>query len=145
MTVFRHDCGENCGDNCYLKVRWDPNCLGKAYEDDTGLWPFPYPGGKCSATDIDAVLERKGRVLIVENKQGDKKVDTGQRLVFEAFVSMGAMVLVQWCREGCSDSVFRFDLWSAKGIREHTDAEGTRLKRDQLLQKWWAWADKEPA
>ena len=72
-------------------------------------------------------------------------MDTGQRLVFEAFVSMGAMVLVQWCREDCSDSVFRFDLWSAKGIREHTDAEGTRLKRDQLLQKWWAWADKEPA
>ena len=73
MTVFRHDCGENCGDNCYLKVRWDPNCLGKAYEDERGVWPFPYDGGECSATDIDAVLERKGRVLIVENKQGDEK------------------------------------------------------------------------
>lgn len=145
MTVFRHDCGENCGDNCYLKVRWDPNCLGKAYEDETGVWPFPYPGGECSATDIDAVLERRGRVLIVENKQGDTKVDTGQRLVFEAFVSMGAMVLVQWCREDCSDSVFRFELWFDGGIRERTGSEGTRLKRDELLAKWWAWADKAAA
>lgn len=148
MTEFRHSCGVSCGDNCYLKVRWNPDSLGKLYEQKHGVWPFRYSGGKCSATDVDGVLERNGQILVVENKQGLAQVNTGQRIALEAFVLRGAMVLVQWCKLDSADSVFRFELWRmlrSGGIRvdEFVGENGGRLQRDELLARWWEWAERQ--
>jgi hypothetical protein len=47
-------------------------------------------------SDIDGVVERNGRVLIVELKPAGAELPLGQRLMLRTFVGMGCTVWVVW-------------------------------------------------
>ena len=56
-------------------------------------WDFLLPafkGTKITPMDLDAVIERRGHVLILETKSPGKDVPMGQRITLETLVKIGA-------------------------------------------------------
>lgn len=53
-------------------------------------WLIPaFAGTKIEPTDIDAVVERRGKVLFFETKPNGKQVSTGQQITLETLVRLG--------------------------------------------------------
>lgn len=63
-------------------------------------------GGKCSLSDLDAVIERHGHILIVEMKKPDESMTTGQRILAEALASKKDMtVIIRWGVRGDTERI----------------------------------------
>ena len=77
-------------------LRRCPTCLAPASESKLGLRDYQWLGdalpGKVSPMDCDFVLERNGNFLIIEFKQADGYVPTGQFITLKALERMGAEV-----------------------------------------------------
>jgi hypothetical protein len=84
------------------------------------------------------VLERGGQTLIIENKTVGVSVNTGQRIVLEAFVAQGSTVLIQETQPPNEDEVVSFTVWKPDGTRE---SGAGRLERDEWLAEWWRRAE----
>jgi len=69
----------------YVAGQWDwailDGCFGK-----TRIRP----------TDVDGLVERKGKFLMLETKQLGATIPEGQRLTHKAFVAQGNSVIVVW-------------------------------------------------
>jgi hypothetical protein len=91
--------------------------------------------------DLDCVLERNGRVLILEFKPEKAHLPLGQRLTLKNFVRMGADVWVVWeHNDGDHASVGAMD---RNGNVQFVE-ENVRLRvLRQHISKWYSQASEE--
>lgn len=85
-------------------LRKCPTCLTPVAEARLGLRDYRWLGdalpGKVAPMDVDFLLERNGRFLIIELKPRHGRVSTGPLITFKAFKRLGADV---WLVRGALD------------------------------------------
>jgi hypothetical protein len=92
-------------------------------------WLEPECDNKIMPSDIDKVLERRGKFLTFETKRSGQLIPTGQRLLFDALVRKpGWTHLVLW---GDPDEPERMQVWP----REPEPAGRDEVRA--FVRRWW--------
>ena len=109
-----------------------------------GIWDWGILRGcfgdtKIEPTDIDGFVERKGQFLLIEAKDKNAALKTGQRITFEALHKTGFFtVLIAW---GETNKPERIELWH-NGKRKVYDP--ANLEKLRVIVSWWfKWADRK--
>lgn len=72
--------------NNYISALWDWSCLDSCFGNS-----------RIRVSDLDGIVERNGRFLVIEAKSSGAPVTTGQRRMFDAMASSGLFtVIVLW-------------------------------------------------
>jgi len=93
-------------------------------------------------TDIDGLIERNGKFLIIETKKPGAKIPQGQQILFDHMRGTGIMtVLIIW---GAPNKPEKAEVVTRKWnhIIEGDDVEG-RIKR--LVRRWFKWVNYDLA
>lgn len=81
-------------------LRGCPTCGTKVSNVDMGLrdyrWVSESLPGRVAPMDLDCVLEKNGRFLVMEFKPGGAPLPLGQRLTLKRLVRLGMDVWVVW-------------------------------------------------
>ena len=70
-----------------------------------GLWDWGFldrcfGNTNIRVTDIDGMVERNGKFLLIETKQYGVDIPTGQRIMFDNWLALGQTLLVIWGKQG---------------------------------------------
>jgi hypothetical protein len=87
------------------------------------------PPGVCFS-DVDAMLERRGRLLAIEYKRENERLSTGQRIMLE---TLARQHTVWYMRE--TDSPDLFDNINLGVDRQPTRSSKRLMRRS--LHEWW--------
>lgn len=105
-------------------------------------WDFLLPafkGTKIEPMDIDAVVERKGYILVFETKNAGKEIPLGQQLTLETLIKIGKgriQLIVIFCRPG--GEVESVEEWVYKN-NEVRKTPRTPCDKDYILSIVTAW------
>ena len=125
----------------------------KAFEE--AWWNFTFLTKllppKIKGMDVDHLIERRGRKLIIETKKPGAEIPLGQRIALESFVkddSHPVMILwgVQPEDKNQTPIIERFDVWlrtAQGGIRVLHFNPGTIEQVQRAVKRWWDSANKE--
>ena len=111
-------------------------------------WDFLLPafaGTKIMPMDIDAIVERKGRFLIIETKESGKSIPQGQEITLKSLLNLGkGAVLVLILYGKTVNSIRAADIWSYKNGNILQSGLLSCNADDMLFYvgKWFRWADK---
>lgn len=100
----------------YMAAVWDWGFLGPAL-------------GRCAVSDLDGIVERGGRFLVLETKRPGVPVPRGQAIMFDAMVAAGMTVIIIW---GHANQPTRVQVWGETTIHP-TNAEHLR----HLVREWF--------
>ncbi len=121
MVLRRGD--QTCPCQCHWNWSWIDGCFGIT---------------NISPTDIDAVIERNGRILVIETKHLNEELPTGQQLLFEQFSrKAGVVVVVLWGNRDMPEylQVCTGGVW---GAMRPTDKDSFR----RGVQRWFETAEQ---
>jgi len=107
-----------------------------------GIWDWGILRGcfgetRIEPTDIDGLVERNGKFLLIEAKAPNVELKRGQQITFQALQKTGVFsILIVW---GETNKPERMQLWTRKGEMLIDPASLDKLR--QIVAKWFAWAD----
>lgn len=113
-------------------------------------WSFLLPifeGTNIQPTDIDALVERFGRILILETKQPGKDVPLGQRKALETLLKLGRGNICVMVIYGKTDSaIVALEEWHYKKecIRMVPKKPCDFTHVIDRVAAWFKWANKRP-
>lgn len=131
----------------FVAGRWDWDRLG--YTDC-----FP---GNVSFMDVDAMLERNGRFLLIENKSlgpdgsSDLLMPTGQRRTYSQLASLRDFTVLQIVGDAITGDPHRIRQLGSIGINrsynlaQHVPIELRMKYLRRVLECWWNYADSKTA
>lgn len=126
---FRHDCNQyGCYlSECHPKTEWFASC-------------FP---GKISFSDMDHVVERNGRALIIEWKGEKGGIGRGQEIIWGKLTrgTMLTTIVVNGNPKSMEVSSYKI-CWNGKWDDAWTEAGLIDLK--DRIKKWADWAETHP-
>ena len=102
------------------------------------LWDWEFlndcfGGTRIRVTDIDGLVERNGKFLVIETKSPGKDIPRGQQILFDQMVETGIfVVLVIW---GEPNAPKRAQFWGC----EPMDADEEKIK--SLVRRWYDYAN----
>lgn len=118
-------------------LRKCPTCLTRVEDIKLGLRDFRWASdalpGKVAPMDVDFMLERNGRFLVIEFKPADMRVGMGQFITLKALEAMGIEV---WLVKGDGPEV---EVQCLEGGQWRDDAVTTV---DQLAASVAAWFEE---
>lgn len=110
------------------------------YTDQLWDWGFLnecFGGSSIKVSDIDGIVKRHGKFLVIECKSHNAEVPAGQAIMFNRMVRTGLFtVLVIW---GDANRPERCRLLTKKGTVEHSVANEWKIK--QIVSNWYEYAD----
>jgi len=96
---------------------------------------------KIRPTDIDGLVERNGRFLLLEAKGVGKLVGRGQQKVFDQLQRTGVFtIIIVWGDPGKPN---RIALLTRHGTKHYERATIATLR--MIVSNWYQWADKQRA
>lgn len=107
-----------------------------------GVWDWGILRGcfgetKIEPTDIDGLVERKGKFLLIEAKGSNADLKRGQRITFDALHKTGLFtILVVW---GPKNQPERIELWTRHKKLMYDPANLDRFR--SIVAWWYKWAD----
>ena len=107
-----------------------------------GVWDWGILRGcfgetKIEPTDIDGLVERKGKFLIIEAKAPSANLQVGQEITFEALRQTGLFtIIVVW---GETNKSSRIEVWTREG-KFPIRTSGLKTLR-KIVAKWFLAAD----
>ena len=88
-------------------------------------------------TDIDGLVERKGKFLFIETKRNGVAIPTGQEIMYNGLINTGAFtVLVIWGDNGDPKRI-RLITSKVQKIYENTNLDQLR----DIVSQWYEYAD----
>lgn len=118
-------------DGCYLKTLWDWGWLNDCFG-----------GSRIRPSDIDGVVEHKGRLLILEGKReglSGRVLSKGQRIMFEQVSGqLGALVLVLY---GDPPRTPRYLCQWLPGGRYVDERQCGADEVRAIVHRWYRWVD----
>jgi hypothetical protein len=113
-------------------------------------WNFLLPafvGSKITPTDIDAVVERKGKFLLFETKSPGKKVEAGQIIMLENLLKLGRGSIFLFILYGkINTEISQMEIWSLNKINnsikksEYFDCDSEFVL--EKVSSWFKWANR---
>ncbi len=110
----------------YLEGVWDWGFLNDCFRPS-----------RIKVTDIDGLVERNGRFLVLETKREGADIPQGQSILFRQYVKQGHWVLIIW---GYQDS----DTHDLLLLRPSGDMRYSGVGKSAIhaiVQDWYRWAD----
>lgn len=111
-----------------------PRQLNSNKDDRWDFLAGVLPGGICP-TDIDLVIERKGRFLVLEGKRSGAIFKTGQRRFYDALHDPPRVIVVHFYGTP-PDEVKEFAKWGDKAKPGDTEA------LIGWVRTWFEWVEK---
>lgn len=91
-------------------------------------WGFLSPAlGRCAVSDLDGIVERGGRFLVLETKMPGVDVPRGQAIMFDAMVRAGMTVIVIW---GHTNQPIAMQIWGKTGTMPTNEDELRTVVRE---------------
>ena len=119
-------------------LRSCPTCGTKVHDLDLGLrdfrWVAEHLPGAIAPMDIDFVLERKGKVLMLELKPEGVGLSIGARMTYRTFEKMGCSV---WVVQGDGPMVTLSRPGQSESVHMHID------DLIQMIVEWYNSADED--
>lgn len=109
-----------------------------------GLWDWGILDGcfgntKIAPTDLDGLVERNGRFLVLEAKGSGKAIGYGQQKTFDAMQKTGVFtVIVVWGKPNMPE---KLKVFTSKATLEYEPADLNKLRA--VVRQWFAWANRE--
>jgi len=109
-----------------------------------GIWDWGILGGcfgqtKIEPADVDGLVERNGKFLLIEAKGPTADLKQGQRITYEALQKTGVFsILIVW---GDTNKPERMELWTRSDKVIYNKAGLQKFR--EIVSKWFAWADGE--
>ena len=104
---------------------------------DWGFLDDCWGGTRIKVSDIDGIVERKGKFLVLEPKGIGINVPMGQRLMFEAMVRTGYFVVVIiW---GETNKPLQAQVLMPSGIKMYNNANVELIRN--IAKCWFSWAN----
>ena len=103
-----------------------------------GVWDWGILDGcfgqtRIAPTDIDGLVERNGKFLVIEAKGLTTDLKLGQRITLEALWRTGLFtIIIIW---GETDKPQRLELWNEQGKSDPYDADLDELRR--VVTEWF--------
>lgn len=109
-----------------------------------GFWDWSildgcFGEGKASISDIDGVIERKGKCLFIETKRPGVLIPQGQQITHQALIKSGHSVLIIF---GHTNKPVQMRLLTPRATLEYENANIDDLR--WIVEKWWKWANRGP-
>lgn len=102
---------------------------------DWGMLRGCFGSSKAAVSDIDGIIERRGRFLVIEAKSEGKAVPMGQSIMFSALAKIDQFtVVVVWGKPG---HVVKMQEWPAAAVA--ADNAGFR----KLVSNWYRRANSK--
>lgn len=107
-----------------------------------GVWDWGILRGcfgqtRIEPTDIDGLVERRGKFLVIEAKSPDADLRVGQRITLEALRRTGLFtILIVW---GETNEPQQLEMWTSKGVFEPRPINLEELRK--VVSEWFRWAD----
>ncbi len=87
--------------------------------------------------DLDGLIERRGRFLVIETKLPGVPIPVGQEITLKALMNTGWMtVLVIWGHPGRPEMC---ELWHEQRVYAYDPCNIDKLRA--IVSRWYAWAD----
>lgn len=103
---------------------------------DWGILDGCFGSSRIHPTDIDGLIERKGRFLLLETKSPNKEIPKGQQVMFDHLIGLGCFtVIVLWGEPNRPDFI---QIWGKD--KKPTCLDDFR----KLVSRWYRWADGNP-
>ena len=108
-----------------------------------GIWDWSIFDGcfgqtRIAVTDIDGLVERRGKFLVIEAKSPRTHIPTGQKIMFDALVATGFFsVLVIW---GDTNKPVRAMLMNQKGVFDYSPADVKKCRA--IVSAWFQYAEE---
>lgn len=114
----------------YLDSIWDWSILNGCFK------------GKIAPTDIDGLVERNGRFLLLETKSPGVPINTGQQRTHDALLATGVFtVMVIWGNAGQPEKLRVSIQHNGKVAVQEMEAD-TDVLRD-VVRRWFLFADRQ--
>jgi len=112
-------------------------------------WDFLLPafeGTKIEPMDIDAAVERHGKVLLIETKSPGKAIPLGQEITLKTLLGIGkGSICVMVIYGKAAQSIVAFEEWHwHNGVIE---VKKTQCESSYVLKRvteWFRWANASP-
>lgn len=92
-------------------------------------------------TDLDGLVERNGRFLVLEAKGPGKTVTRGQQITIDALQKNGAFtIVIIWGDQNVPE---KLRVITRKKTIEYDPADLEKLRC--VVSKWYSWADQQKA
>lgn len=112
----------------YIESLWDWACLDGCFGN-----------GHIKPTDIDGLVERNGKFLVIETKLPNAEIKKGQEILFQKMVETGLFnVVIVWGRPGMPETII---LMTREATRKYTNANIGTLR--EISEIWYKWADND--
>lgn len=106
---------------------------------DWGILRGCFGESRIEPTDLDGMVERNGRFLVLEAKSPGASIPLGQKLTFEAMQKNGAFtVLIVWGETNAPQSILRVSPHASK----YFPSANMQLLRE-IVSRWYAWAERQ--
>lgn len=106
---------------------------------DWGMFDDIFPG-KMRMGDVDGIIERNGRALMMEAKRPGVSVPKGQSIMFTNLAKSGYIsTIVVW---GDANQPEAMQVYAAG--KAHPKRPATTADVRQAVAQWFAWASKQP-
>lgn len=97
-------------------------------------------GDTITPMDLDFLVERRGRFLVIETKRPEVEVPAGQARALRRLSAIpGFTVVVAWGKS--AREITRFEVWRGEATTSYRDDGGTRLRA--FCETWYAHANEE--
>ena len=102
-----------------------------------GVWDWGFLrnhlGGSIQVSDLDGIVERHGKFLVLEAKRPGISIPVGQRLMFEAMANTGIFtVIIIW---GETNAPVRMEVWDMQGKLLVNPATIESIQEE--VQRWY--------
>jgi len=104
---------------------------------DWGFLDDCFPGTRTRVSDIDGIVERKGRFLVIEAKGVNTRIPTGQLIMFEAMANKGMTVLIVW---GNPNEPEQMQIWYPHRPYAEPAVPASVDDIRDVVRRWFNWA-----
>jgi len=112
----------------FIESLWDWGCLDGCFGST-----------KIKPTDIDGLVERNGKFLVIETKLPDNDIPTGQMITFNHMISTGVFTIyVVWGHPGQPERILKM---TRNGTQEYENADLSDFR--ELVGSWFEWASDQ--
>lgn len=114
----------------------------KSYTEALWDWGFLnscFGGTKIRVSDVDGVVERKGKFLFIEAKRPNASIPGGQQRLFRALAKSGCSIFLIW---GDQNKPERLSVWYPGRDNPEKPKPANQEAVADMVRRWFKYADK---
>jgi hypothetical protein len=114
----------------YVAALWDWDCLSGCFGNS-----------RIRVSDLDGIIERNGRFLVLEAKSHGASVSTGQRRMFDEMAKTGVFTIIVLFGETNNPQRMRVTTQQEDGRVVSVEKQASMADVRDMVQRWYRFAN----